>query len=100
MKSKPGWMGPAIVLLAFAAVVGSCAVLGVAPSEITGPKPFGFSGDWEKIPAKTVTLFYPGQASWEFLTSNAHPGAPAVEAGCATCHTGQEKALGANHGGP
>jgi hypothetical protein len=88
-------MGPAVVLLAFAAIVGSCAVLGIAPSEITGPRPFGFPGDWEKIPAKTVTLFYPGQASWEFLTSNAHPGALAVDAGCATCHTGQEKALGA-----
>ena len=88
LKSKPGWMGPAIVLLAFAAIVGSCAVLGVAPSEITGPRPFGFPGDWEKIPAKNVTLFYPGQASWEVLTSKAHPGAPAVEAGCTTCHAG------------
>jgi Ethylbenzene dehydrogenase len=95
MKNRPGWMVPAIVLFAFAAIVASCAVLGVAPSEITGPRLFGFPGDWEKIPAKTVTLFYPGQASWEFLTSAAHPGAQAIDAGCATCHTGQEKALGA-----
>jgi hypothetical protein len=93
-NDKPGWIS-AIILFVFAAIVGSCAVLGVAPSEITGPKPFSFPGDWEKIPAKTVTLFYPGQASWEFLTSAAHPGAQAIDAGCATCHTGQEKALGA-----
>ncbi|MGZ8499200.1 MAG: ethylbenzene dehydrogenase-related protein [Candidatus Binatia bacterium] len=89
------WMGPAVFLLAFGALLGSCAVLGVAPYEITGPRLFGFPGDWEKIPAKTVTLFYPGQTSWEFLTSPAHPGAPAIDSGCATCHTGQEKALGA-----
>ena len=95
MKNKPGWMVPAIVLFVFAAIVASCAVLGVAPSEITGPRLFGFPGDWEKIPAKTVTLFYPGQTSWQYLTSAAHPGAQAIDAGCATCHTGQEKALGA-----
>ena len=57
-KNKQSWMVPAIVLLAFAAIAGSCAVLGVAPSEITGPRLFGFPADWEKIPAKTVTLVY------------------------------------------
>jgi hypothetical protein len=70
-------------------------MLSVAPSEIAGPRPFSFAGNWEKIQAKTVTLFYPGQASWEFLTSSAHPGAQAVEAGCITCHAGQENTLGA-----
>ena len=89
------WTGPAVFLLAFGALIGSCAVLGVAPYEITGPRLFGFPGDWEKIPAKTVTLFYPGQTSWQYLTSAAHPGAPAIETGCVTCHAGQEKALGA-----
>ena len=49
-KNKQSWMVPAIVLLAFAAIAGSCAVLGVAPSEITGPRLFGFPADWEKIP--------------------------------------------------
>ena len=89
------WMGPAVFLLALSALIGSCTVLGVAPYEITGPRLFGFPGDWEKIPAKTVTLFYPGQTSWQYLTSAAHPGAPAIETGCVTCHAGQEKALGA-----
>ena len=102
MKRKPAWMLSAMVLLAFAAIVGSCAMLSVAPSEVVGPRPFGFPGDWSKVPGKTVTLFYPGQVSWEFLTSNAHPGAQAVDAGCITCHAGQEKMLGAKlvQGGP
>jgi Ethylbenzene dehydrogenase len=95
IRNKPGWMVAAIFLFAVAAIVASCATLGVAPSEITGPKLFGFPGDWEKIQAKTVTLFYAGQVSWEYLTSDAHPGAKAIDAGCNTCHTGQEKALGA-----
>jgi hypothetical protein len=94
-KNRLGWIVPAMFLFALAAVVGSCATLGVGSSEITGARLFGFPGDWEKIPAKTVTLFYPGQASWQYLNSSAHPGAQAIEAGCATCHTGQEKALGA-----
>ena len=95
MKNNSSWMGPAIVVFAIAAIVGSCAVLGVAPSEISGQRLFSFPGDWEKIPAKTVTVFYPGQTSWQYLTSAAHPGAQAIDAGCATCHAGQEKALGA-----
>jgi hypothetical protein len=95
MKNKPRSMFLATILFASGLILGSCAVLGVAPSEIAGPKPFAFPGDWEAIPAKTTTLFYPGQTSWQFLTSAAHPGAPAINTGCATCHAGQEKALGA-----
>jgi len=95
MKNNSSWMGPGVVVFAIAAIVGSCAVLGVAPSEISGQRLFSFPGDWEKIPAKTVTVFYPGQTSWQYLTSAAHPGAQAIDAGCATCHAGQEKALGA-----
>jgi hypothetical protein len=26
--------------------------------------------DWSKVPAKTVTLFYPGQSSYEWLTTD------------------------------
>ena len=87
-KSKRAFMGLALGLLAFAAIVGSCAVLGVAPSEVAGPRPFAFPGDWEKIAGKTITLFYPAQASWEFLVSPAHPGAEPLKAGtdCTTCH--------------
>lgn len=77
------------------AIIGGCAALGLMPPEVVGPRLFTFPGDWTKVPAKTITLFYPGQASWEFLTSNDHPGAPALEAGCTGCHADQEKTLGA-----
>lgn len=57
---------------------------------------FTFPGDWSAIPDSTVTLFFPGQASWQFVTSSDHPGGEAVAAGttCRTCHAGQERALG------
>jgi len=95
MQSKHRWTGAAMALVVFAVIVGSCAGLSIAPSEVAGPRLFGFPGDWSKVAAKTVTLLYPGQASWEFLTSAAHPGAQAIEGGCTTCHAGQEKSLGA-----
>jgi hypothetical protein len=48
-------------------------------------------------------LFYPGQASYEWV-HGSHPGAAAVKGGqaCATCHKGAEKKLGDNivKGGP
>lgn len=94
-RPKSAGIGLVVVLFVLGALIGSCTVLGVAPLEITGQRLFQLPGDWEKIPAKTVTLFYPGQASWQYLTSDAHPGAKALSAGCATCHAGQEKALGA-----
>jgi hypothetical protein len=52
--------------------------------------------DWSKVPASKVTLFYPGQASYEWVNSGSHPGSGAVKGGqaCAACHTGREKALG------
>ena len=51
--------------------------------------------DWSRIPAATVTLFYPGQSSYEWLRKG-HPGASAVQAGqaCVICHKGSEKARG------
>jgi len=54
--------------------------------------------DWDAVPVKTVTLFYPGQSSLEWLTSKAHKGASKVKAGqaCVSCHDGanEEKELG------
>ena len=51
-----------------------------------------FSGNtppWGKIPWKKLTLFYPGQVTWEWLASSSHAGAPDVLNGqaCASCHT-------------
>jgi len=60
--------------------------------------------DWSKIPASNVALFYPGQSSYEWVRSAAHPGAGMVKnnGSCATCHNGKEKAMGENivKGGP
>ena len=53
--------------------------------------------DWDKVPSKTITLFYPGPTSWEMLLTQAdHSGADKFRAGrdCASCHGGEEKASG------
>ena len=60
--------------------------------------------DWSKIPASSVSLFYPGQSSYEWLRGTSHPGAAMVktDGACVTCHTGKEKAMGEKivKGGP
>lgn len=96
MRSMTGRIGLGAVLLVVTAIAGSCATLGGGPSELAGPRLFTFPGDWSKVPARTITLFYPGQASWEFLTGVGHPGAEPLKAGlpCLTCHAGQEEKLG------
>jgi hypothetical protein len=52
--------------------------------------------DWSKVPVANVTLFYPGQSSYEWLRTSDHPGSKSVLEGqaCTTCHTGMEKTLG------
>lgn len=53
--------------------------------------------DWDKVEARKVILFYPGQASWEWvLTQGDHPGAKSFRQGtnCRQCHEGMEKWLG------
>jgi Ethylbenzene dehydrogenase len=52
--------------------------------------------DWSKVPVANVTLFYPGQSSYEWLRTSDHPGSKSVLDGqaCTTCHTGMEKTLG------
>lgn len=50
--------------------------------------------DWSKAETKTVKVFYPGQASWEFLRSENHGrGASVVrkmKKACADCHVGKD----------
>ena len=66
-----------------------------APAAASGP---GADIDWASREAKTVTLFYPGQASFEWIqTGKDHGGARAVtKAGdrCSTCHAKEVKDMG------
>ena len=53
--------------------------------------------NWAAVPAKTVTLFQPGQTSLEWLmTPGEHKGADKFRGGkaCASCHNGEERAIG------
>jgi hypothetical protein len=53
--------------------------------------------NWAKIPAKPITLYYPGQTSLEWLmTPPDHKGADRFRGGstCISCHMGQERVLG------
>jgi hypothetical protein len=74
-------------------LIGAAALcLGVAPALAAEPQ----SIDWSKIPAKSVTLFYPGESTYEWLTGAGHAGAKQVSEGmaCLTCHKGSERARG------
>jgi len=52
--------------------------------------------DWSSVPATKLTLFYPGQSTFQWLRSSGHQGAAVVGQGtpCAACHKGQEAKLG------
>ena len=45
--------------------------------------------DWSKIPTKSITLFYPGQSTYDWLVSPAHPGAKQVTQGQGVSHLPQ-----------
>ncbi|MCH9697284.1 MAG: cytochrome c-552 precursor [Gammaproteobacteria bacterium] len=56
-----------------------------------------FAIDWSKVTAKQMTLFYPGQSSWEWLlTANDHSGAKNIRKGktCIECHAEEEPEMG------
>jgi hypothetical protein len=52
--------------------------------------------DWTRVPARTLTLFYPGQSAYQWVRGPDHPGSSMVAQGtaCAACHQGQEEKLG------
>ena len=57
-----------------------------------------FALDWSAASQTEVSLFFPGQHSWEkALTASEHKGAPKIRAGqkCTDCHAGEEADLGA-----
>lgn len=51
--------------------------------------------DWAKVDKQKLTLFYPGQASWEWLLTT-HSAAKSVRKGtnCRECHADEEKDIG------
>ena len=52
--------------------------------------------DWQKIPAQSITLFYPAESTYDWLVSRGHKGARSVKQGksCVSCHEADEKDLG------
>ena len=52
--------------------------------------------EWSPVPTKTLTLFYPGQSTFQWLRGPEHAGAQAVVSGtgCVDCHSGQEEQKG------
>lgn len=53
--------------------------------------------DWNSVEGRKMTLFYPGQASWEWaLTQSSHSGAKNFRKGknCRSCHSGEEQDIG------
>ena len=53
--------------------------------------------DWSSIPTKSVSLFFPGQSSYQWLRSKEHKRADRkTEQGdsCISCHEGEEQELG------
>jgi hypothetical protein len=71
-------------------VLAACALAG--PAWAADPAAI----DWSGVPAKSLTLFYPGQSTFQWLRSSGHPGAAVVGYGtpCVACHKGQEAKLG------
>ena len=78
------------------AVASAFAALGGISSVARAADPASI--DWTKVPSVTVTLFYPGQSSYEWLRNDHKKGkgAKAVENGqaCVRCHEGDERSMG------
>jgi hypothetical protein len=78
------------LLMAGSLTLAAGSALGADPRSI----------DWSAVPSTQLTLFYPGQASYEWLRSDGHKGASSrVQRGdaCTRCHDEKdaEKDLGA-----
>ncbi|MEW5962837.1 MAG: NapC/NirT family cytochrome c [Pseudomonadota bacterium] len=86
--------GPAAAAPVAAATPAGSATAPAAPS---GSSSGGI--DWSTVEAKTVSLFYPGQASYEWVQNGRdHGGArPFLKSGerCAECHAKEVKDMGA-----
>jgi len=61
------------------------------PALAAGPRDI----DWQAIPKQSVTLFYPGESTYDWLLSKGHKGARSVRQGkrCVSCHEADEHDL-------
>lgn len=53
--------------------------------------------DWNKVPTRTIKLFYPGMSSYQWLRSPAHKNAQAETLegqACLSCHMNEEELIG------
>lgn len=58
-------------------------------ADVTAVRFNGDKPDWNSMDWTTITLYYPGQVTWDWLVTDAHPGAPEVRAdsrSCQSCH--------------
>ena len=66
-------------------------LLGIALPALAAPP------DWGKVPAKAITVFYPGASPMEWITKGSeHGGARALKKGesCASCHADEAADMG------
>lgn len=73
----------------------SAAAPAAAPTRAVASKSSG-SLDWGSIPARQITVFYPGQTSIEWVMGRTHGGARAVKTGdrCTECHDKEAADMG------
>jgi hypothetical protein len=75
-----------------AALLGAAALM-AGPALAADPATI----DWSKVPAKSVTLFYPGQSTYDWLLSPDHKKGDKQTAqgkACLSCHEGDEADIG------
>ena len=75
------------------ALLMGVAVLASGPAFAADPAAL----DWTQVPTKTITLFYPGQSTYQWLRSPEHKRAnmQTIEGqACVACHKGEEEELG------
>jgi len=83
---------PGIAARSVAVVAGTALALAAATSLQAAPP-----ASWSDVPVTEITLFYPGQSSYEWLLSKKHKRADKKVAegdSCISCHEGEEEDLG------
>lgn len=73
------------------------ALVGVFGMALSAGSAFAGAPDWSKVPAKKITVFYPGASPIEWITTGTeHGGARALKKGesCASCHDAETVDMG------